>query len=234
MSFNQRRTRNGRLARVFAPVRIHQHEGRYPRALPRYLAGRAPVTLTARGNVDLLSRTAPPVLVAVFCSVQCPAPLIVQTYELARALRDAAVPVIGGFHSPMEKECLPVLLQGAQPVIVCPARGIERMRLVKEWKAALLQGRLLLLSPFADSPRRATTARAGFRNECVAALADILLVAYATPGGRVERLCHTVRGWGKPLLALAHEENMGLLALGAKPVRPDHIRTGEALPNPPP
>jgi hypothetical protein len=33
-----------------------------------------------------------------------------KTYDLARDLRDADVPVIGGFHTPMEKECLRLLL----------------------------------------------------------------------------------------------------------------------------
>ncbi len=215
----------------FAPVRIPQHEERYPCTLPRYLAGRAPTALTVRGNVDLLSRLTSLGLVALFCSVECPPPLIGQTYDLARALRDVGVPVISGFHSPMEKECLLVLLQGSQPVIMCLARSIEQMRLVKDWQPALQQGRLLLLSPFVGSPRRVTLARAGFRNECIAALADLLLIAHAAPGGQLERLCHITRSWGKPLLALAHEANAGLLALGAKPIGPDQVRTGAALLN---
>ena len=30
------------------------------------------------------------------------------------------VPMIGGFHTPMEQECLEVLLRGQQPVVICP------------------------------------------------------------------------------------------------------------------
>ena len=49
-------------------------------------------------------------LTALFCSGQCPGDVILTMYDLARAMRDAGVPVIGGFQSPMEKECLRLLL----------------------------------------------------------------------------------------------------------------------------
>ena len=87
---------------------------------------------------------------ALFCSVKCPGNLILQTYDLACALRDAGVTVIGGFHSPMEKECLSLLLRGMQPVIICPARSIERLRLPTSWKALLAEDRLLLLLQLAN------------------------------------------------------------------------------------
>jgi len=40
--------------------------------------------------------------------------------------------VISGFHTPAEKECLRILLRGAQPIIICPARSIEPIFL--SWK----------------------------------------------------------------------------------------------------
>jgi HEPN domain-containing protein len=43
------------------------------------------------------------------------------------------VTVVGGFHAPMERECLTILLRGAQPVILCPARNIG-MRIRPEYK----------------------------------------------------------------------------------------------------
>src|SRR5262245_34289698 len=192
---------------MFDPLHIDQHDALYPSALRSYLADRAPTTLTARGNLDILHNRTPAPLVALFCSVQCPSAIILQTYALAHALRDAGVAVISGFHSPMEKEGLNVLLGGTQPIIICPARSIERLRLPAGWKAALAESRLLLLSPFAEQQRRATTGRARTRNEVVAALADVLLVAHAIPGGKTDHFCHTVRTWGKPLLALKSNEN---------------------------
>jgi predicted Rossmann fold nucleotide-binding protein DprA/Smf involved in DNA uptake len=218
---------------MFAPLHISQHDTLYPSALRTYLRDRVPLTITARGNLGILLNKASAPLVALFCSVQCSSAIILQTYELARALRDAGVTVISGFHSPMEKECLNILLGGTQPVIVCPARSIERLRLPADWKAALAQGRLLLLSPFAEKQRRATTGRAQTRNEVVAALADVLLVAHAIPDGKTDHFCRTVRTWGKPLLALKSNDNAHLFALGAFPIQPGalpplHIPTGIA------
>jgi predicted Rossmann fold nucleotide-binding protein DprA/Smf involved in DNA uptake len=171
------------------------------------------------GNLDILRQKK----LALFCSVKCPGNLILQTYDFARILRDEGVTIIGGFHSPMEKECLTLLLRGMQPIIICPARSIERMRIPGEWKAPLAEGRLLLLSPFAEKMRRATVDLARKRNELVAALADEVFVAHAAPGSKTEYFCHDVLAWGKPLLTLESDENAGLIARGAKPIRPDRI-----------
>ncbi len=200
-------------------IQFQQGDSDYPPALRKYLGDRAPATLTALGNFSILQQRR----LALFCSVQCPETIILQTYDLAHALRNAGVTVIGGFHSPMEKECLNVLLRGTQPVIVCPARSIERMRLPADWKAALAQDRLLLLSPFEEKCRRTTTKRAHMRNEFVAALADILLIAYAAPGGKIERFCQDIRGWGKPLFTLENSANTRLLALGAQAMRAEYL-----------
>jgi len=214
---------------MFYPIRVGRDDALYPSALRSYLGDRAPAVITARGNFDILHDKTHAPRVALFCSIQCSGSLILQTYDLARALRGAGVTVIGGFHSPMEKECLAVLLGGTQPVIACPARSIERMRLPADRKAALTQGRLLLLSPFEEKLRRPTLDRARERNEFVAALADTILIAHAAPGGKTERFCHDVLAWGKPLLTLEGGENAGLLALGARAVRPGHIGRGEVF-----
>jgi hypothetical protein len=71
------------------------------------------------------------------CSVKCSGNAILQTLDLAQQLRDAGVPVIGGFHSPMERECLRILLRGSQPIIVCPARRLQGMRVPREHHAHL-------------------------------------------------------------------------------------------------
>ena len=60
------------------------------------------------GRLSLLDEP----LTALFCSQRCPGDLVLKTYDLARAMRDAGVPVIGGFQTPMERECLRLLLRG--------------------------------------------------------------------------------------------------------------------------
>ena len=62
--------------------------------------------------------------------------------------------IISGFHSPIEKECLYILLRGSQPIVICPARSLERMRIPVEWRESIVKGRLLLLSPFDSSQKR--------------------------------------------------------------------------------
>jgi len=204
-------------------VTIPQTDARYPLALRLHLGSNAPATLTARGNLDIVQDRQHRPLFALFCSIQCPPTLILQTYELARALRDAGITVISGFHSPMEKECLSILLQGQQPVILCPARSLEGISTSVEKKVALAQGRLLLISLFTEEERRPTTDRAQERNAVVAALADIVFVAHAAPGGKTERFCKDVLAWKKPMLTLDSHENAHLFSLGINIVRPEQI-----------
>jgi len=144
------------------------------------------------GNLDALGG----IKVALFCSVRCPGDGILAAYDSARRLRSQEATVISGFHSPVEKECLRVLLRGRQSVIICPARALDGMRIPKEWRMPLEQGRLLLLSPFENSPRRPTVETARKRNDMVAALADEALIIHVTPGGETERVAQLLNRWG--------------------------------------
>ena len=188
-------------------------------ATRRYLDDRVPTPIAARGNLDILRGNS----LALFCSVKCPGTLILRTYDFARALRDAGVTVIGGFHTPMERECLALLLRGTQPLVVCPARSIDGMRLPAEWKAPLAEGRLLLLSPFPDRERRVTAHLSEKRNAFVAALATRVFVAHAAARGKTERFCSDIVASGKPLLTLDDPANANLIAIGARPLRAEDL-----------
>ena len=168
----------------------------------------------SKGSLRLLEEP----LTALFCSVRCPGDLILKTYDLAKTLRDAGAPVIGGFQTPMEKECLRLLLKGEQPVVVCPARGIEKMRIPVGWRPAIGEGRLLVLSPFPPSRRRPTAETAARRNELVATLANRVFIAHAAPGGKTEAFARKVADSGKPLLTLDSPANANLVGMGACPV----------------
>jgi len=172
--------------------------------------------VAALGNVGILRSRK----LALFCSAKCPGKLILETYDLAHKLREEVVTVIGGFHSPMERECLEILLRGTGPVVVCPARGLGRMRVRREFREPLENGRLLFLSPFDEKQRRATQTIAMARNHFVAALADTVFVAHAAPHSKTENFCHEIMGWGKPLITFDSAENFPLVALGAKALRP--------------
>ena len=189
---------------------------RLPRPLKQLADADATLTVAVRGNVDLLNGR----LVGFFCSESSPGDAILGTYDLALALRESRVTFIGGFQSPMEKEFLSFVLRGSVSVVVCPARGIGRLRLPPPWRAPLEDGRLLLLSCFPDDVRRPTRHTVAKRNTQVAALAHCLLVPHAEPGGKVEQLCQGALGQHKPVFTL-DSAGSRLGDLGATKLRPD-------------
>jgi hypothetical protein len=142
--------------------------------------------------------------------------LIVAMYDHARTLRAEDGIVVGGFHSPMERQVLELLLARHVPVIVVPARNPERMRLPCEWRTAVEAGRLTIVSGVGGTTRRPTRELALKRNLLVAAIADSVLIPCARPGGMAEAVALTAAGWGKPLLTFEDEDNAGLRALGAE------------------
>jgi len=163
-----------------------------------------------RGNAELLEGR----LIGFFCSQSAPGDAVLGTYDLAVALRESNATFIGGFQSPMEREFLTFLLRGSAGVVICPARGIGRMRLPALWMPPLQAGRMLVLSIFDDTVHRPTSKAAIKRNALVVDLAECLLVPHAEPGGKVESLCETALAAGKPVLTLPSQRHR-LRGLGA-------------------
>ena len=110
------------------------------------------------------------------------------------------------------------LLRGSARVIVCPARGLGRMRILKVWNPPLDEGRVMFLSFFDDRIRRPTAATAAQRNARVAAFADTILIAHAEAGGKIQALCRDALAAGEPVFALASDDNAHLFEIGARPV----------------
>jgi hypothetical protein len=108
--------------------------------------------------------------------------------------------VISGFHSPIEEECLKILLRGKQPIIICPAHAINSLRIPAECRAAFDTGRVLFLSPFNDKPKRVTKDSALRRNEVVAALADEAYIAHMVSGGKTNHIVRKLNEWRVPIL----------------------------------
>ena len=170
-------------------------------------------------------RTAPPGLppghkLALLCSVKCPGRLILDTYDLCQRLRAVGVPVISGFHSPMEQECRRILLRSPNRVIWCLARGMLKTIPV-ELRPAVAEGRLVIVSTFPDKIHRATTKNAVVRNRVVADLAAAVIVAHAAPGSKLESLSRELLAAGKPLYTFDHPANAALLTAGAQPITPE-------------
>jgi predicted Rossmann fold nucleotide-binding protein DprA/Smf involved in DNA uptake len=170
----------------------------WPQQLSDRLKSNPPLRLWAIGTMETLAAHK----IGLFCSVRCPGNAILGAYDAARKLRDEGVTVVSGFHSPVEKECLRILLRGKQPIIVCLARALEKIRLPADWRSAVDAGRLLLLSPFEKRPRRPTIDSAQRRNEIVAALSDEVLIIHAESGGSIARISQMVDHWKVPKLNL--------------------------------
>lgn len=185
---------------------------RYPAQLVAKLGKLAPSTIVAIGNFEIIQRRS----LGLICSVSCPGSIVIKTFDAIRELRDAGVVVAGGFHSPMERECLDFLLRGEQSVIVSVAKGLRRLRLPSEWRKAIEAGRLLILSPFADNVRRTTNALAQVRNDFVAALSATVLVPHASPGGKAEATAKQTIQRSQSLFTFDDPENTNLLSLGAQ------------------
>ena len=206
-------------------INLKKDSPNYPSALKQHLDKDAPDTITAIGNLDIFRHNS----TAFFCSSKCPGDLIVKTYDIAQILRNAGMTVISGFHSPMERECLTILLRGAQPVIICPARSINNMRINKEYKKHLKDGRLLFLSPFDENQRRISAKRSHYRNLFVAAMSSVIFVTHAGPDSKTEAFCKEILSWQKPIYTFESDYNKNLIKMGARPVNTDNVSEWASL-----
>lgn len=178
---------------------IRPADAHWPVHLSQRLGAAAPPSIDARGPVNLLSTSK----TALFCSAHSPGDAILRAHDAARRMRDEGVTVISGFHSPIEKECLQILLRGKQPIIVCPARDMHAMRIPIEYRPAFDAARVLFLSPFAGLVRRVTKESAAQRNEFVAALADNAFIPHVSLNGETERIVEMLTAWKVSILRLA-------------------------------
>ncbi len=122
----------------------------------------------------------------------------------------------------MEQECLNILLKGKQPVILCPARSIENMRIKKAFKKPVEEGRFLILSPFSGNHNRISSGRADKRNHFAAAIADKIVIPYAAPESKTESLCKEWIKKGKSVFTFDSDYNKNLLELGVEVIKNDH------------
>lgn len=156
-------------------------------------------TVSALGNIEILSI---PDKLALFCSRKCPGSVVREVYDFAYKLRANNRTVIGGFQTPLEKECLRVFLNSSQNIVICPARSLDDLRIPGVWKTPIEQGRILLISHFPGTVRRVTSATAESRNRFAADLADEILFAHAAPGSSTERLSVDLHNAGRKIRAL--------------------------------
>ena len=178
--------------RADGPHYISHGDQSYPDRLILRLGPDAPKGIAVVGSATALS--AP--MTAFLCSQETPGATILKAFDQAAAWRDAGRCVISGFHSPLEKQCLDILLRGKQPIVMALARSIGALRLPAPQRTALEDGRLTIISPFPIRERRATADLARRRNRFVTALADEVVFAFISPGGSLSLLADELVGWG--------------------------------------
>ena len=141
--------------------------------------------MTTLGNPEILKLEK----VAFLSSRKVPPAAVMKCYDWATEMRDKGVCVMGGFQSPLERDVLTLLLQGKQPVIWVLARKLWTPRGVpKAYRAAIEEGRLLIVSPVAQSIRRVDAQSAAVRNRFILETAQRITFAALDPGGSLVRL----------------------------------------------
>ena len=126
----------------------------------------------------------------------------------------------------MERECLTILLRGTQPVIICPARSINKMQINKEYKKPLKDNRLLFLSPFDENQRRISAKTSHYRNLFVAAMSASVFITHAELSSKTEKLCRKIISWQKSVYTFESNYNKNLIKIGARPVNMENVSPG--------
>lgn len=167
------------------------------------------VAMDALGDVGLIA----PRKLALICSQKCPGDVILKTYDFARLVRGSGLAIVSGFHSPIEKDCLPILLRGPDPIIIVQAHRLSTSRLPIAWQRAIDAKRLLLLSPFIASNRGAVDQRSTLQS-AVAAVSDRRRRSEIDATGRRSETAATVPNTAKRVTAeLAAERNRFVAAI---------------------
>ncbi len=162
----------------------------------------------------------------LICSRKCSGYLILKTYDFARLVRGCGFAIVSGFHSPIEKDCLSILLRGSDPIIIVQAHRLSTSRLPVNWQKAIDAGRLLLVSPFQEKDKRVTTELATERNRFVAAISDDVLIPYAASGSKTEALFRNLIASGKRVYTFESQANAALISAGAVAIAPDFFKSG--------
>ena len=194
--------------------RVYQTDKEYPQQLTAMLGAKSPDHISFAGNYDLINKKK----LAVFVSAQCSGATILQTYEFVRKLRQHDISFVSGFHSPMEKECMRTISGGEAGIIWFLAKSLKSFSLHPDFNSLFDSGRMLILSPFADSVTRIKKETAVYRNSVAAALADEIFLPFATPESKTEKFCLRLLSLGKPVFTLDTIEAQNIIDRGAQPV----------------
>lgn len=158
-------------------------------------------------------------MIGLYSSYPCPPQFIMKAYDLAKVLREGKVGIIGGFQSSLEKDLLDILLRGETQVIICLARSQESYRVPVKLREGFASGRLRIIAPeLRLDQSRITLETVAKRDALILQLCSRLIVVYARPGGKVEKLCLRGLEEGKVVQAIDDQANRHLFERGVIPI----------------
>lgn len=154
--------------------------------------------------------------IAFFCSRSCPGDIILKAQDWANAWGPDSAPITGGFHTPIERDVLRILLREGALVTIVLARAAQGSRMSPAVKAAFNAGAARIVSPFPATQTRTTAATAEVRNRHILTLCGTVLFAHASPGGKTEALAQEAAALGLSIQTLNSPANANLIAIGAE------------------
>jgi hypothetical protein len=93
--------------------------------------------------------------------------------------------VISGFHSPLERSVLEVLLTAHGRAVIGLARDVREAKLPSAWREAASKDEIAIVS-VNEGAQRLTQDLARLRNDWVAKLSGTIMIAHAQSGGQLE------------------------------------------------
>ena len=132
--------------------------------------------------------------IAFLSSRQVAPAAVMRCYDWATGMRGGAAGVralpcvIGGFQSALERDVLKLLLPaGGPPIVMVLARGMWRV-VPRDFRAAIDEGRMLIVSPFSQKIKRVSHETAEKRNRWILENCDDVFWGSIDPDGTLARL----------------------------------------------
>jgi predicted Rossmann fold nucleotide-binding protein DprA/Smf involved in DNA uptake len=201
---------------------VSRHDEAYPRRL-RQLGTQAPPLLYGVGTQHPLSLDIP--ALAVVGSRDADETDVTFTREVARACAEQAVTVVSGAARGVDSEAMYAALGANGRVIGVLADSLVRAAVAGKNRDALLEGRLVLITPY-DPNSGFNVGNAMGRNKLIYALADAGLVVTTGKGtgGTWAGAIEQIKRGSAPLFVRLEEPipdgNVALLEEGARPFPP--------------
>ena len=164
-------------------------------------------------------------LLGILSARQIDSDLALATSQILKQLASLKeVAFVGGWHSPLEKEALRILLAQTAPVVFCIPKALNRFVPPVDVENRISQGQALLLTHCSPKAKRITRDASIRRNQLVTGLATAMLVLSAPTGSASLALAKSAVHRGKPVFTPEHRMNKNLLGYNALPATFDNIR----------